>query len=76
MWKFEKLVDFQHSSSVPLKNLARELMELQPSDWVQQDGGRICISSIGLPNFNVLIKSKKKKLVLLKNLYCFMTLFT
>ncbi|XP_058240445.1 probable methyltransferase TARBP1 isoform X1 [Hemibagrus wyckioides] len=37
VWKFEKLVDFQHSSSVPLKNPGRELRELQPNDWVQQD---------------------------------------
>ncbi|MCI4394962.1 hypothetical protein PGIGA_G00174930 [Pangasianodon gigas] len=41
MWKFEKLVDFQHSSSVPLKNAGRELKELQPSDWVQQDRGEL-----------------------------------
>ncbi|MCJ8749174.1 hypothetical protein PDJAM_G00173290 [Pangasius djambal] len=41
IWKFEKLVDFQHSSSVPLKNAGRELKELQPSDWVQQDRGEL-----------------------------------
>ncbi|XP_060720416.1 probable methyltransferase TARBP1 [Tachysurus vachellii] len=37
VWKFEKLVDFQHSSSIPLINIGRKLTELQPSDWVQQD---------------------------------------
>ncbi|XP_060772471.1 probable methyltransferase TARBP1 isoform X2 [Neoarius graeffei] len=41
VWKFEKLVDFQHSSAVPLKNTGRELWKLQPSDWVQQDRGEL-----------------------------------
>ncbi|XP_017317065.1 probable methyltransferase TARBP1 isoform X2 [Ictalurus punctatus] len=41
VWKFEKLVDFQDSSSVPLKNPGRELRELQHSDWVQQDRGEL-----------------------------------
>ncbi|KAI5088024.1 putative methyltransferase TARBP1 isoform X3, partial [Silurus meridionalis] len=41
MWKFEKLVDFEHSSFVPLKNAGRELSELKPSDWVQQDRGEL-----------------------------------
>ncbi|XP_037388864.1 probable methyltransferase TARBP1 [Pygocentrus nattereri] len=35
VWKFEKLVDFH--SSFPLRNPSRELRELQPGDWVQQD---------------------------------------
>ncbi|XP_036439227.1 probable methyltransferase TARBP1 [Colossoma macropomum] len=35
VWKFEKLVDFH--SSFPLRNPGRELRELQPGDWVQQD---------------------------------------
>ncbi|XP_072526163.1 probable methyltransferase TARBP1 [Salminus brasiliensis] len=39
VWKMEKLVDFH--SSLPLRNTGRELRELQPGDWVQQDRGEL-----------------------------------
>ncbi|XP_030628121.1 probable methyltransferase TARBP1 [Chanos chanos] len=39
VWKFEKLVMFPQSSSVPLRNPVRDLSELQPGDWIQQDKG-------------------------------------
>ncbi|TSO98518.1 putative methyltransferase TARBP1 [Bagarius yarrelli] len=41
VWKFEKLIDFNHSSSVPLRNPGRELREVQPNDWIQQDKGEL-----------------------------------
>ncbi|KAM9450224.1 putative methyltransferase TARBP1 isoform 1-T1 [Clarias gariepinus] len=41
IWKFEKLVDFKHLSSLPLKNIGRELKEIKPGDWVQQDRGEL-----------------------------------
>ncbi|MEQ2169125.1 hypothetical protein GOODEAATRI_021666, partial [Goodea atripinnis] len=36
-WKFEKLSFFSESLSVPLRNSAPVLGQLQPGDWVQQD---------------------------------------
>ncbi|XP_035257004.1 probable methyltransferase TARBP1 [Anguilla anguilla] len=36
-WKFERLVDFAHSSVLPLRNPTQDLSQLQPGDWIQQD---------------------------------------
>lgn len=36
-WKFEKLSLFSESLSIPLRNSAPDLGQLQPGDWVQQD---------------------------------------
>ncbi|KAG9344455.1 hypothetical protein JZ751_011125 [Albula glossodonta] len=38
-WKFEQLVEFSHSSVLPLRNTSRELSQLQPGDWIQKDKG-------------------------------------
>ncbi|XP_071336998.1 probable methyltransferase TARBP1 [Trachinotus anak] len=38
-WKFEKLSCFSESPSLPLKNPAPDLSQLQPGDWIQQDKG-------------------------------------
>ncbi|XP_036816809.1 probable methyltransferase TARBP1 isoform X2 [Oncorhynchus mykiss] len=38
-WKFEKLVDFSQSASLPLRNPVPDLSQIQPGDWIQQDKG-------------------------------------
>ncbi|XP_064879123.1 probable methyltransferase TARBP1 [Oncorhynchus nerka] len=38
-WKFEKLVDFCQSASLPLRNSVPDLSQIQPGDWIQQDKG-------------------------------------
>uniref|UniRef100_A0A4W5JQZ6 tRNA (guanosine(18)-2'-O)-methyltransferase TARBP1 n=2 Tax=Hucho hucho TaxID=62062 RepID=A0A4W5JQZ6_9TELE len=38
-WKFEKLVDFSQSASLPLRNPVPDLRQIQPGDWIQQDKG-------------------------------------
>uniref|UniRef100_A0A3Q3SXK3 tRNA (guanosine(18)-2'-O)-methyltransferase TARBP1 n=1 Tax=Mastacembelus armatus TaxID=205130 RepID=A0A3Q3SXK3_9TELE len=38
-WKFEKLWCFSVSPSLPLRNPALHLSQLQPGDWIQQDKG-------------------------------------
>lgn len=38
-WKFEKLVDFSQSASLPLRNPVPDLSQIQPGDWTQQDKG-------------------------------------
>lgn len=40
-WKFERLVDFVHSSVLPLRNTSQALSQLQPGDWIQQDKGTV-----------------------------------
>ncbi|XP_034040576.1 probable methyltransferase TARBP1 isoform X2 [Thalassophryne amazonica] len=36
-WKFEKLSHFSDDASLPLRNAAPDLSQLQPRDWIQQD---------------------------------------
>ncbi|KAJ8248276.1 hypothetical protein GJAV_G00240270 [Gymnothorax javanicus] len=36
-WKFERLVDFALSSTLPLYNTQQDLSRLPPGDWIQQD---------------------------------------
>uniref|UniRef100_A0A669C9P9 tRNA (guanosine(18)-2'-O)-methyltransferase TARBP1 n=1 Tax=Oreochromis niloticus TaxID=8128 RepID=A0A669C9P9_ORENI len=36
-WKFEKLSYFSEDPSLPLRNPAPDLNQLQPGDWIQQD---------------------------------------
>uniref|UniRef100_A0A667YIU3 tRNA (guanosine(18)-2'-O)-methyltransferase TARBP1 n=1 Tax=Myripristis murdjan TaxID=586833 RepID=A0A667YIU3_9TELE len=36
-WKFEKLLCFSESPSLPLRNPVPDLSQLQPGDWIQQD---------------------------------------
>uniref|UniRef100_A0A3B4GW00 tRNA (guanosine(18)-2'-O)-methyltransferase TARBP1 n=1 Tax=Pundamilia nyererei TaxID=303518 RepID=A0A3B4GW00_9CICH len=36
-WKFEKLSYFSEGPSLPLRNPAPDLNQLQPGDWIQQD---------------------------------------
>ncbi|XP_026045674.1 probable methyltransferase TARBP1 [Astatotilapia calliptera] len=36
-WKFEKLSYFSEGPSLPLRNPALDLNQLQPGDWIQQD---------------------------------------
>ncbi|XP_036402731.1 probable methyltransferase TARBP1 [Megalops cyprinoides] len=38
-WKFERLVEFPLSSALPLQNPGKDLSQLQPGDWIQQDKG-------------------------------------
>uniref|UniRef100_A0A3Q3WMJ0 tRNA (guanosine(18)-2'-O)-methyltransferase TARBP1 n=1 Tax=Mola mola TaxID=94237 RepID=A0A3Q3WMJ0_MOLML len=38
-WKFEKLSSFSEGPSLPLRNPAPHLSQLQPGDWIQQDKG-------------------------------------
>uniref|UniRef100_A0A4W5JR06 Si:dkey-85a20.4 n=1 Tax=Hucho hucho TaxID=62062 RepID=A0A4W5JR06_9TELE len=38
-WKFQKLVDFSQSASLPLRNPVPDLRQIQPGDWIQQDKG-------------------------------------
>ncbi|KAG1930327.1 probable methyltransferase TARBP1 isoform X2 [Pimephales promelas] len=38
-WKFESFVVFPMCAALPLKNSVRDLCELQPGDWIQQDKG-------------------------------------
>ncbi|KAJ8385489.1 hypothetical protein AAFF_G00185850 [Aldrovandia affinis] len=38
-WKFERLVEFTHSSGPPLRNAGRDLSQVHPGDWIQQDKG-------------------------------------
>ncbi|XP_071757510.2 tRNA (guanosine(18)-2'-O)-methyltransferase TARBP1 isoform X1 [Centroberyx gerrardi] len=38
-WKFEKLLCFSESPSLPLRNPVPDLSQLQPGDWIQQDKG-------------------------------------
>ncbi|XP_024153483.1 probable methyltransferase TARBP1 isoform X2 [Oryzias melastigma] len=37
LWKFEKFVKFAESPSLPLRNGTRDLEQVQPGDWIQQD---------------------------------------
>ncbi|XP_077092543.1 tRNA (guanosine(18)-2'-O)-methyltransferase TARBP1 isoform X6 [Siphateles boraxobius] len=39
LWKFESFVVFPLCAALPLKNRVRDLCELQPGDWIQQDKG-------------------------------------
>ncbi|KAK7148239.1 hypothetical protein R3I93_012538 [Phoxinus phoxinus] len=39
LWKFESFVVFPMCAALPLKNRVRDLCELQPGDWIQQDKG-------------------------------------
>ncbi|XP_067277311.1 probable methyltransferase TARBP1 isoform X2 [Pseudorasbora parva] len=39
LWKFENFVVFPMCAALHLKNRVRDLCELQPGDWIQQDKG-------------------------------------
>ncbi|XP_023819046.1 probable methyltransferase TARBP1 [Oryzias latipes] len=36
-WKFERFAGFAESSAFPLRNAVRDLEQVQPGDWIQQD---------------------------------------
>lgn len=45
-WKFEKLSYFSEGPSLPLRNPAPDLNQLQPGDWIQQDRSTVAAAAV------------------------------
>jgi len=59
-WKFESFVVFPMCADLPLKNSVRDLCELQPGDWIQQDKGNQHMRAAESRNHTTLMKKPQE----------------